>query len=117
MQVEHGQLDVLEGGGAGEQVETLEDEADLGIADIGKFIAVEAGDIHAIEQVAAAGGAVEASDDIHEGRFAGPAGPHDGDKFPGMDLRCDPAHGVDIDVPTGVVGFVDGLQLNDCSHG
>ena len=39
--VEHRQLHVLQGGGAGEQVEALEDEADLLVADIGEFVPVQ----------------------------------------------------------------------------
>ena len=39
--VDEGQLDVVQGGGAGEQVEGLEDEADFFIADAGDLVVVE----------------------------------------------------------------------------
>jgi len=46
--VEHGELDVFECGGAGEEVEALEDEAELLVADIGEGVAVELGDIDTV---------------------------------------------------------------------
>ena len=51
--VEQRQLDVLERGGAGEQAEVLEDEADLPVAQLGAPVAVEARDVLAVEEVAA----------------------------------------------------------------
>ena len=38
--VDEGQLDVVEGGGARQQVEGLEDEADLAVADRGQLVVV-----------------------------------------------------------------------------
>ncbi len=54
--VDEGELDVVQGGGAGEQVEGLKDEADLLVADAGELVVVERGDVVAVEPVAAAGG-------------------------------------------------------------
>ena len=52
---------------AGQQVEGLEDKADLAVADAGQFIVVELGDKVAIESVAALGWRVEAADLVHQG--------------------------------------------------
>ena len=49
VRVEHWQLDVFQRGGAGEEVEPLEDETELAIANVGQCIAVEAGDVHAVD--------------------------------------------------------------------
>ena len=46
------QLDVLQRGRAGQQVEALEDEADLAVADHGELVLVEQLDVDAVEQVA-----------------------------------------------------------------
>ena len=69
--IDEGELDVVERGGAGKEVEGLEDEADLLVADAGELIVVEFGDIVAVEPVAALGGGVEAADEVHQGGFAG----------------------------------------------
>ena len=45
----------MQGGGAGEQVEGLEDKADLFIANAGKFIVIEFTDEMAVQPVFAAG--------------------------------------------------------------
>src|SRR4029453_18854377 len=62
--VEQGKLDVLEGGGAAQQVEALEHEADRTVAEDGPAVAVEAGDVLAGEEVAARPGLGEQA---HEG--------------------------------------------------
>ena len=43
----------MERGGAGEEIEGLEDEADLVVADAGQLVVVELGDVVAVEPVAA----------------------------------------------------------------
>ena len=114
--VEEGEFDVFEGGGAGEEVEALEDESDFLVADVGEFVAVELGDVCAVEEVVAGGGAVEAADHVHEGGFAGAAGAHEGDEFAGLDVECDAADGVHIYL-AGVVGLVDVGECDDRFHG
>ena len=65
--VEHGQLDVLQGGGSGQEVEALEDEADLLVSNVGQLVAVELRHVEAVQQIAATGRPVEAADDVHHG--------------------------------------------------
>ena len=59
--VDEGQLDVVQRGGAGEQVEGLEDEADLLVADAGELVVVELGDVVAVEPVSCPGRASRGS--------------------------------------------------------
>ena len=59
--IDEGQLDVVQRGGAGEQVEGLEDEADLLVADAGELVVVERGDVVAVEPVACLGRASRGS--------------------------------------------------------
>ena len=47
--VEHGQLDVFERGGAREQIEPLEDKTELLVAHVGELVAVQFGDVNAVE--------------------------------------------------------------------
>ena len=68
--VDEGQLDVVQSGGAGQQVEGLEDEADFLVADTGQFIVVEGAHQLVVEPIVAFGGRIEATDQVHEGRFA-----------------------------------------------
>ncbi len=77
--VDEGELDVVEAGGAGEEVEGLEDEADLLVADAGELVVVELGDVVAVEPVFTLGRGVEAADEVHQGGLAGAGGAHDGD--------------------------------------
>ena len=87
--VEHRQLDVLHGGSAGEEIEALEDEADLGVANHRALVAVEGRDVDAVEVVGAGGRAVEASQDVHQRRLAGAGRSHDGHELAGLDVEVD----------------------------
>src|SRR5271168_2981321 len=60
--VDERQLYVVKRGGAGEEVEGLEDEADFLVANAGELVVVEFGDVMAIEPVAALGRGIEATD-------------------------------------------------------
>jgi hypothetical protein len=53
------------------------------------FVLVEAGDVPAGEEVAPAAGAVEAAEDVHEGRLARAGGAHDGDELTRADVQVD----------------------------
>ncbi len=59
---------------AREEVEGLEDEADLLVADTGEFVVVELGDVVAVEPVFALRGRVKAADEVHQRGFAGSGG-------------------------------------------
>jgi hypothetical protein len=54
--VQEGKLDVLQGAGARQEIEALEDEADAGVADLGQIVAAEAADVPALEPVGPAFG-------------------------------------------------------------
>ena len=113
--VKHGELDVFEGGGAGEEVEPLKDEAEFFVAEVGEGVAVEFEDVDAIEKIAAARRPVEAAERVHEGGFAGAAGAHDCHEFAAIDFERDAADGVDLDL-AGIVDAVDVLKVDDGGH-
>src|SRR5690606_3720170 len=90
-----GQLDVPERVGAGEQVEALEDEADLVVADLGEVIVVELGHIRPVELVGAGGRRVEAPQKVHQRGLPGSRRAHDREVLAAFDVEGDIAQGVD----------------------
>ena len=94
----------MQRGGARQQVEGLEDESDFLVADAGELVVVEFADELAVEPVLAFGWGVEAADEIHQRRFAGAGGAHDGDVFVVLDAEVDAAQGMDLLLRSHVVG-------------
>ena len=113
--VEHRQLGVLERGRPGQQVESLENEADLGIADVRPLVAGELGDVDLVEQITAPRRAVEAAEQIHQRGLARAAGAHQGHEFAALDFERNAPHGVDGHL-AGVVDLVEILDLDDSRH-
>src|SRR5579864_1363855 len=107
--VDERHLDVVERAGPRYQVEVLKDETDLAIADLGQLVVAELRDVGPVEHVAPGGRHVQASDDVHERRLAGPAGAHDGDELAPLDVEVDPAQGVDLEL-SHAVGLGDLLE-------
>jgi len=70
------QLDVGQRRRARDQLERLEDEPDLAVAHHRQLVLVEAAGVHPVEQVATAGGGVEAADDVHQRGLAAATGTH-----------------------------------------
>ena len=123
LRVDERELDVLQRGGAREQVEGLEDEADLLVADRRQLVVVHRLDRDAVEEVAAGGRAVEAADDVHQRRLAGAGRAHDRDVLAGLDDEVDAAQGVDLLraelVDAGQLAHLDevcGIRFRQCAH-
>src|SRR5690242_4483874 len=85
---------VLLGGEDRQQVEELEDEAELVAAQLGQLAIVEAGDVDPVELDPARGRLVEASEDVHQGRLAGAGGPHDRGEAVALEAGRDAVEGV-----------------------
>jgi hypothetical protein len=79
--VGEGELDVFVDGEVADEVEGLENEADLAVADAGALGEREALDGAAVEEVGAVGRGVEQAEDGEEGGFAAAGGAGDGDVF------------------------------------
>ena len=92
------QADILEGAGAGQEVEALEYEAEAFAADAGEVRLAQRRDIDALQEVMAAGRLVEAAENIHERRFARARRAHDGDELAGLDGQADAAQRFDLDI-------------------
>ena len=87
--VEQRQLDVLLRRGARQQVEALEHEAEVAPAQPRALVARQRLDVRAVEQVLPGARRVQAAEDVHRGRLARAAGPHDGDELAGGDVEVD----------------------------
>ena len=109
--VDQRQLDVVQRIGARQQVERLEHEADLAVADVGELVVHHRGDVLAGEFVAAGRGRVEAAEHVHQGGLAGAGGAHDGDILVAMNLEGDPAQRVD-DLRAHFVELGDALDVD-----
>jgi hypothetical protein len=92
------QLDVLQRRGARQQVEVLEHEADLPIADGGAGVGRQLGDGCARQPIGALRRPIEAAEDVHERRLARPGGAHDGDELAARDVERHAAQGLHLDV-------------------
>ena len=83
--VDERQLHVGDRAHPGQQVELLEDEADLRVPDPSQRVVVELRDVASFQEVAARRRGVEASQDAHERRLARARRPHDRDELAGVD--------------------------------
>jgi hypothetical protein len=91
--IDEGQGDVLHRRGARQQVEGLEDEAELAVAHRRARVGIEAGDVLAVEAIAPARRLVEQTEQVHEGRFARSRRAHDGDELAMADRHADTVEG------------------------
>ena len=86
---------VLLGGEHRQQVEELEDEAELVAAQLGQRAVVEPGDLDAVELDRAGGRLVEPGEDVHQGRLARARGSHDRREAAALEAGADVDQGVD----------------------
>jgi len=82
-------LDVALRRQVGQQVIALENEAEVFAAQFGQFVRVQLAGAAAVHAVVAAGGAVQAAQDVHQGRLARARRADDGHHFPGLDGQVD----------------------------
>src|SRR5690242_18702040 len=87
--IEQSEFDILADRELVDQIEALEDEADVVLARLGKRDFGEARDLLAVEHVGPAGGAIEHSHDIQQGRLAAAGWAHDGDELALGDFEVD----------------------------
>ncbi len=112
--VDQGQLDVVQRRGPREQVERLEHEADLLVADPRELVVAQFRDPVAVEPVFAAGRAVQAADHVHEGGLPRARRAHDGDELVLPDDEIHAAERVHhlaphVVVPLELPGHDDGI--------
>src|SRR5262249_17869441 len=98
---------------AGEQVEGLEHESDLLVADRRELVVVERSDLDSGDLVAARVRDVEAPDDVHHRRLAGAGRAHDRDELAAIDVEIDAREGSDDDVLAHHVFLRDAAELEE----
>ena len=84
------ELDVLDDRVLLDQVVRLEDEADVAAPDLGQLVVAELGDVAVAEDVLAAGGSVEAAEQVEHRALARARGAHDGDVLALIEIDRDP---------------------------
>src|ERR1051325_7443282 len=103
-------VDVVEDVEVGDEVEALEDEADVLIADPRHLPVGEAADVLAVEMVRAAVKDVEQPGDVEEGRLPRPRRPHDRDELAVVDGERQPLQRVRLH-QVGAVYLSDVVHL------
>ena len=91
------QLDVAQRGHVRQQVELLEHEADVAVADLGQPVLVEVGDVLTGEEQLSRRRDVEAADDVHQRRLARARRADDGDELAFVDAQVDAAQSLDFE--------------------
>ena len=110
--VDHRQLDVLQRVVARQQVEGLEDEADLLVAQRRELEFVEVLHRLAVEQVLALRRTIEGADEVEHGRLARPRRAHDGHQLAGAHGEVDRAQRVHLDL-AHLIDLADPSELED----
>jgi len=100
------QLDVLDGARAREQLERLEHEPDLAVAQVGELVVAEAAHVGAAQLVRAGARRVEQAEDVEQRALAGSRRAHDRDELAVGDIHLDVAQHVQA-VSAHLVVLVD----------
>ena len=110
------QLDVLVDGQVADQVEALEDEPDLAVADARPLGERQVGDRLAVEHVVAVGRRVEQAENRQQRGLAAARRPGDGDVLAALDLEVDPGERVGLDL-VGEEDLRDAVEVNQRLRG
>ena len=111
--VDQRELDVLDRVEAGEQVERLEHEADVLVADRRELIVAQLADDLARERVYPRIRCVEAAEHVHQRRLARAGRAHDRHELAGVDVEVDALQRLDLDLLADAVRLRDPTKLHD----
>ena len=106
----------MQRGGAGQQVEGLEDEADLLVANAGEFVVIEFADHLAVEPVETLARRIEAADQVHQRRLAGSRRTHDGDILVALDTQVHATQRVYLLFGAHVIGLPEIFGADDAGR-
>ena len=113
--VDHRQFHVLHHIELGQQIEELEHEPDLAVANGGKLPRGGVLDHHAVELDRPFGGRVQAAEDVHQGGLAAPGRADDRDEFALPDVQRDIIQGADF-LLAEAIDFADVAEFDE-GHG
>ena len=112
-----GELDVFLGAEDGDQVEGLEDKADVIVAPAGEVAFAHVGRLFVQDEQTAVGWLVHARDEVEKRAFAGAGGTHQGDELAARDGQIDGVEGEDFNLAAfEFFGEVRGVK-NQVGHG
>ena len=111
--IDQGKGDVFQGVELLNEVVTLEDKADLPVADAGQAAVGKRGDVGAVEMVLAVGGDIQTAQHVHQGGLAGAGLAHDGHKFSPVDLEGDTVQRPHLALLPLVVYLVEVLDVDE----
>lgn len=80
---------ILQNGEGGDEIEELEDEADVGAAKESPLPLGEPGELRAADGHLPRSGQIDAADEVEERRLPGAASPHQGDELPPAELGAE----------------------------
>ena len=103
---------IFESTGAGQQIEVLEDEANLLITQHGPPVSRQLHDILPVKPVIPGSGMIETPQDIHERRLARSGGAHQSNEVSLSDVQRDALQHGDGDFAK-LIGFINILQRNE----
>ena len=115
--VDQRQLHVVQRSGARQQVEGLEDEADLTVADARQLIVVQVADAMSVQCVGALAWRIQAADQVHQRRLAGARRTHDGDVLVVLDAQADAAQRVHLLLGAHVIRLPQVFDDDDIAPG
>ncbi len=114
--IDQRQFDVFQRGGALEEIEPLEHEAEIVPAQQRALVAAEGTHIGAAEEIMAAGRRIEAAQNVHSCRLARARGAHHGDELAVINRKVDPGQRRDLGL-AGPVDFGDLAKLDERDSG
>src|ERR1043166_5821232 len=97
-------LHVLRGRRGADEVVTLEHEAEGLAPEPSEFVTIQFRHVAAGQPIASIGRAIEAAQNVHQGRLAGARLAHDGDELPRVNVERDVAQGLHLNVAAGDEG-------------
>ncbi len=113
--IDQRQLHVVQRRGARQQVEGLEDEANLLVADARQLVIVELADQLSVQPVVAFAGSVKAANQIHQCGFARTRRSHDGDILVALNADAHAAQRVHLLLRAHVVGLPQVFGADDAA--
>ena len=109
------QGDVAIGGEGGEQIKSLEDEADFLLAQFRSLPFAHLPEVHSIEEDPAGGGRRQAADHIEERGFAAARRSYQAHEFSVLHAKVDPPQGRDLHLPDAE-NLMEIFDPNDFGH-
>jgi hypothetical protein len=113
--VDQRQLDIFEGAGACQQVETLKNEANIVPAQHGQAVARQLGHLHVGQAILTRRRSIQTAQDVHARRLARPARTHDRYELAALDAQIDAVERAHLGLTFAVV-LVDTVQLDQGRH-